>query len=300
MQNWGLPSATGFGDEQSLLDELDHSLSQANRRVDHEAQEDIFESESESDEEEPEEEEEGHDFDYLCVLDFEACREKIAEKTEDREEEWLYEITEFPVLLFNTRSLKVEAEYHRFVRPVKITQALVDRYVDKKYGSFGKSAEWNETAQPLDIILADFHSWLLSHHLLEHSNEQTEQEQQRKRDQSYRFAFVTCGDWDLKQQLPRNAHLLGMYPPPAYMQCWINIKEAYGRFYQKRRNPSGMKTMLNQLNIKLEGVHHYGLDDCHNIAKVLRRMLEDGCKMTKAFLRDDAWTPPSAGGKEEK
>jgi hypothetical protein len=55
---------------------------------------------------------------------------------------------------------------------------------------------------------------------------------------------------------------------PSFMKEWINIKTAYARHYQKRRPPAGMKNMLAELEIPLEGHHHYGLHDCRNIAKV--------------------------------
>ena len=34
--------------------------------------------------------------------------------------------------------------------------------------------------------------------------------------------------------------------------------------------------MLDELNIKLEGNHHSGIDDSKNIAKICLKILEDG------------------------
>lgn len=37
-----------------------------------------------------------------------------------------------------------------------------------------------------------------------------------------------------------------------------------------------MLAMLKGLNIPLSGTHHVGLDDAHNIARILQRMLAHG------------------------
>lgn len=37
-----------------------------------------------------------------------------------------------------------------------------------------------------------------------------------------------------------------------------------------------MLAMLKGLNITLSGTHHVGLDDAHNIARILQRMLAHG------------------------
>lgn len=44
----------------------------------------------------------------------------------------------------------------------------------------------------------------------------------------------------------------------------------------------GMLAMLRGLKMPLTGSHHLGLDDAHNIARVLQRILCDGavCKVT--------------------
>ena len=59
---------------------------------------------------------------------------------------------------------------------------------------------------PLSVVLGDFHQWLISENLL-----------------NKKFAFVTCGDWDLKTLLPRQCIHTGL-GIPAYFKSWINIK----------------------------------------------------------------------------
>ena len=63
-----------------------------------------------------------------------------------------------------------------------------------------------EDEAPLKQVMEDFHKWLLSQDLL-----------------NKEFAVVTCGDWDLKELLPRQFLHTGQVIP-AYFKSWINIK----------------------------------------------------------------------------
>ncbi|CAL8073576.1 unnamed protein product [Calicophoron daubneyi] len=87
------------------------------------------------------------------------------------------------------------------------------------------------------------------------------------------FAFVTCGDWDLRKMLPSQCKLLEI-DVPTYFRKWINIKKVHadvvGRF------PSGMLQMLSDLDLPHQGRHHSGIDDCKNIAEILRELIRRG------------------------
>lgn len=63
-----------------------------------------------------------------------------------------------------------------------------------------------EDEEPLKVVLKDFHQWLTTENLLDQ-----------------KFAFVTCGDWDFRQLLPRQCLQTGL-EIPAYFKSWINIK----------------------------------------------------------------------------
>ncbi len=131
--------------------------------------------------------------------------------------------------------------------------------------------------------MKDLDDWLRERKLLPKKKlckeeDEEEDEEDEEDEEEKRMIFVTCGSWDLKHALPRNCSLLGL-ACPEYMGegQWINIKELYQQFYQKKKKPAGMTNMLGELGIELEGHHHVGLDDARNIAKVLRQMLRDGC-----------------------
>jgi len=88
------------------------------------------------------------------------------------------------------------------------------------------------------------------------------------------FAFVTCGDWDLKTMLPSQCRYLRINRPK-YFNRWVNIKQAFSDFYNTSKRD--MVGMLEYLIIGLTGRHHSGIDDCRNITKIVQKMIQDGC-----------------------
>ena len=61
----------------------------------------------------------------------------------------------------------------------------------------------------LPTALHDLERWLREKDLLGDNADE----------QPAKFAFITCGDWDFKNALPRNCDLLGL-PVPPFMQQW--------------------------------------------------------------------------------
>ena len=96
------------------------------------------------------------------------------------------------------------------------------------------------------------------------------------------YAFLTCGDWDLKTMLPKQLGLVGsvsgldssgqLVPP---YNRWINVKQPFLQQLKLRRN-IGMAGMLQKLKLDLEGRHHSGIDDCRNILRIVERLIDEG------------------------
>ncbi|CAH8586063.1 unnamed protein product [Schistosoma turkestanicum] len=185
-------------------------------------------------------------FAYFMVLDFEATCER------DRKLP-VPEIIEFPVLMVNASTLQTEAIFHHYVRPT-INPVLSDFCTELT----GIIQSMIEDQPDLSTVLKMFDSFLDVNHL---------------KINPYQFAFVTCGDWDLKTMLPGQCKSLCI-DVPDYLKRWINLKQVYcdvmGQF------PFGMMSMLSGLNIKHTGRHHSGIDDCHNIAKILCELIRRG------------------------
>jgi len=133
-----------------------------------------------------------------------------------------------------------------------------------KYGPVGLAEEALEKAVILPDMLRDLEQWLTDKGLLPADGNK------------YDFAFVTCGNWDLKSMLPRNCQLLNLQVPN-YMKQWSNIKTIYQQHYGRKRPPAGMANMLRALHIPLEGTHHVGKDDAANITKIACHLIREGC-----------------------
>ncbi|KAK4487781.1 hypothetical protein RD792_005531 [Penstemon davidsonii] len=187
------------------------------------------------------------EFDYFLVLDLEG---KV-------------EILEFPVLLFDVKTMDVVDVFHRFVRPTKMSEQRINEYIEGKYGSFGVDRVWHDTAITFDEVIEQFEDWLNKHRLW------------KKEQDGYlnQAAFVTCGNWDLKTKIPQQCEVSKMKLPPYFME-WINLKDVYLNFYNRRA--PGMLSMMRGLQMKPLGSHHLGIDDSKNIARVLQYMLSDG------------------------
>lgn len=186
-------------------------------------------------------------FQYYLVLDLEG----------------MVEILEFPVVMVDAKTLEVVDRFHRFVRPVKMSEARIDEYIEGKYGRWGLDRVWHDTAIPFTKVLKQFEKWMQSHGLWNAT-------QGGKMKQA---AFVTCGNWDVKTKIPQQCVTSSIHPP-AYFSEWVNLKDIYLNFYNKRAG--GMMAMLKGLQMPMTGTHHVGLDDAHNIARVLQRIMMDG------------------------
>ncbi|CAH8656838.1 unnamed protein product [Schistosoma margrebowiei] len=188
-------------------------------------------------------------FAYFMVLDFEATCEQDKQIS-------VAEIIEFPVLMINASTLQTEAIFHRYVRPT-VNPTLSDFCTELT----GIIQSMVDDQPDLPTVLKTFDSFLDDNNL---------------KIIPYQFAFVTCGDWDLKTMLPKQCKVLGI-DVPDYFKQWINLKQVYcgvmGQF------PFGMMSMLSGLNIKHTGRHHSGIDDCHNIANILCELIRCGATL---------------------
>eukprot|EP01098_Paradermamoeba_levis_P004763 TRINITY_DN2034_c0_g1_i1.p1 TRINITY_DN2034_c0_g1~~TRINITY_DN2034_c0_g1_i1.p1 ORF type:complete len:250 (+),score=62.26 TRINITY_DN2034_c0_g1_i1:86-751(+) len=188
-------------------------------------------------------------LEYLCILDFEATCDQSRSFGP-------CEIIEFPIVLLNVKTLKVEEEFHTYCRPTRIPKltAFCTELTGIQQETVNNAPVFEEVYQQVD-------DWLRSKNLVDSQSKRVN------------FAFVTCGDWDLKTMLPKQTQLSGLHFPK-YFKEWINIKHAFGSFFNVR--PSGMTGMLSHLGMQLEGRHHSGIDDCRNITRVMIRLLEQG------------------------
>lgn len=181
-------------------------------------------------------------WDCFAVLDFEAtCEENVKLAPQ--------EVIEFPLVLVDAQTLERVDEFRTYVRPAR--NPKLTQFCTELTGILQDQVD----AAPL---------W----------TEALKQAQKWLHTRSYgRCLLVTCGDWDLRQMLPAQCKLHGEAVPAEFLR-WLNIKTLFEKVTGKPK--TGMAGMLAELEMTLEGRHHCGLDDCRNIARILKELLRRG------------------------
>lgn len=185
-------------------------------------------------------------FDYFLVLDFEA--------TCDAPENVVpQEIIEFPVLKVNGETFETESVFHSYIKP-KVNPELTQFCKELT----GIDQDTVDNGPYFEDVFMDFNIWMKQEGLFE---------------RDIKFTFVTCGDWDFKYLLQVQCKGLRI-PIPPYMRTWINVKTCFAEVAQTW--PRNLTTMLKSCELVHEGRLHSGLDDCKNIAKVVKDLADRG------------------------
>ncbi|XGW05063.1 hypothetical protein V3C99_015886 [Haemonchus contortus] len=185
------------------------------------------------------------EFDYLLVLDFEATC------CDDGKLLPYQEIIEFPVAKLDVRSWTVSSYFHQYVKPT--TNPVLTSFCTHLTGIIQEMVDNQPT---IDKVLNDFDDWMRKEEII-----------------NSRFAFVTCGDWDLGVMLPSesaNKHI----SLPSYFDKWINVKKSYcehsGTFAK------GLKDLLRIYNLSHAGRLHSGIDDVKTICALTSAIAKEG------------------------
>eukprot|EP01121_Diplochlamys_sp_Union-15-3_P009715 TRINITY_DN2656_c0_g1_i2.p1 TRINITY_DN2656_c0_g1~~TRINITY_DN2656_c0_g1_i2.p1 ORF type:complete len:495 (-),score=70.59 TRINITY_DN2656_c0_g1_i2:191-1675(-) len=202
-------------------------------------------------------------LDYVLVLDIEATCEK-----DDRN--YYNEIIEFPVILINLKTEKIEAEFHRFVRPTvipKLTEFCKDLT--------GITQELVECSPSFSEVLDEFKDWLIKHQLI---NENRGKVDHLSNVNTRNFCFATDGIWDIRKfmaiefsKLSRNDPRVVLLQP--FFERWINVRRLFSKEYQCAQ--LGIAGMLSKMDLTFEGRPHSGILDARNLSTVLLKMVKD-------------------------
>jgi len=189
-------------------------------------------------------------FDYFLILDWEAVFQD-ANGTNS-------EIIEFPTVLFDAVNMKTIDEFHYYLKP-KINVILNDICVK----TTGITQDIVDKGISLEDALDKYDEWLSKHDLIS-----------KETGKLKNAAFVTCGNWDIGKQLPNQCKRENIEKHlRSYFSEFINIKELFQKYYNLKRE-IGMAGMLKHLKLTLTGKHHSGIDDCRNITKIVKKMIE--------------------------
>ena len=153
------------------------------------------------------------------------------------------EIIEIGAVLLNSKTLEIESEYKTFIKP--ILHPLLTDFCK----SLTSISQKNIDEAPLfPEALKNFQSWF------------------------YPFGsylFCSWGDYD-KNQFKQDCKLHGVgYPFPG---DHFNLKKAFSLLLDSKKK-FGMAEALAKLGIELEGIHHRGIDDARNIARIVQKVL---------------------------
>jgi inhibitor of KinA sporulation pathway (predicted exonuclease) len=184
---------------------------------------------------------------YVCILDFEAtCWEHNPTQ--------FHEIIEFPSVLLHWQDGDVReiSRVQLFVKPR--CRPVVSPFCRRLTGI---TQEQVDVGMPIQRALSAHHKWLSSH-------VPSQQE----------VMIVTCGACDLKGFLPNDLRPLRIKPPMVYRR-FINLKSLF-EVVEQCGQAGPMTQMLNYFGMPLEGQHHSGIDDCHNIGRLFARLVHNG------------------------
>ncbi|KAE9417793.1 hypothetical protein Angca_003226 [Angiostrongylus cantonensis] len=184
-------------------------------------------------------------FDNLLILDFEAtCCDGGSILP-------YQEIIEFPVAKLDVKSWTITSFFHQYVKPT--ANPNITSFCTHLTGIIQEMVDNQRT---IDQVLNDFDDWMKKVKILKS-----------------RFAFVTCGDWDLGVMLPSEAKMknLGI---PSYFNSWINVKKSYcehsGIFAK------GLRDLLRIYNLNHSGRIHSGIDDVKTICAITSAIAKEG------------------------
>ncbi|XP_074652516.1 3'-5' exoribonuclease 1-like [Tubulanus polymorphus] len=188
-------------------------------------------------------------YDYLVIIDFEATCE------ESNGTNFPHEIIEFPAILLNTNTLKVESEFHEYCRPQK----------NSKLSPFcteltGITQEVIDSADAFPDVLQRMESWLS---LCSNDGAST-------------YAIVTDGPWDMSRFMQKQCQISEI-KFPRWARKWVNVRKTYRNFYGFAK--ANLRAMLENLGMAFIGKPHSGIDDARNIARVVGHIMADGCSV---------------------
>ncbi|XP_037945030.1 ERI1 exoribonuclease 2-like isoform X2 [Teleopsis dalmanni] len=204
-------------------------------------------------------------YDYVVAIDFEAtCWEDQAPPS------WREsEIIEFPAVLINLKTGKIEAEFHKYILPIEIPK--LSAFCTSLTGITQKTVE---SGMPLQIALTIFQEWLRKEL---RARNLVLPKMTKESKQSKSCALVTWTDWDFGICLAKECARKGLKKPSFFNQ-WIDIRAVYREWYNYR--PMNFADALQHVGLTFEGREHSGIDDAKNLAALTHKMVTDGAKLS--------------------
>ncbi|XP_054738944.1 ERI1 exoribonuclease 2 isoform X2 [Anastrepha obliqua] len=201
-------------------------------------------------------------YKYVICIDFEAtCWENQA-PPKWRESE----IIEFPAMLVNLQTGKIEAEFHKYVMPIESPK--LSAYCTELTGIQQQTVD---NGVPLQTAIMMFQEWLRKE--LRARNLQLPKMSKDKLIGN--CAFVTWTDWDFGICLAKECKRK-LLKKPSYFNQWIDLRAIFRQWYKYR--PINFADALSHVKLVFEGREHSGRDDARNLAALAYKIASDGAQ----------------------
>jgi 3'-5' exoribonuclease 1 len=212
--------------------------------------------------------------DYCLVVDYEATCKK-------GDRCFPNEIIEFPIVVIDTYTLCVVAEFRRYVKPS--TNPILTDFCTELTGI---TQDQVDRADTLDVVLKEVDEWLVANHLrfVHHDSDSASDAEEAAAgmidaknddngDHEWRtFAFATDGPWDFGSfLLPETVEK--RIPVPDCYRLSIDIRQAFSDRNLGGQRRCNIKRMLKHYGLKFQGNPHSGLDDSRNIARIACKLM---------------------------
>ena len=209
-------------------------------------------------------------MELLAILDVEATCEFSAGRFTST---WVNEVIELPVVLLDTKTHSIVAEFRRFVRPIE--QPVLTAFCTSLTGI---TQDHVDAAQPLDVVLTELDAWLVEQGLLSAGADggahcAAGSGGPGSRTAARKWAFACDGTWDFDKFLGQECVRKGI-PLRPHLCTWVNIRSAFATHNSKRQR--NVKAMLSHYGLAFKGHEHSGIDDSRNIARIAVEMLREG------------------------
>lgn len=188
-----------------------------------------------------------HSHEYFLCFDVEATCEPNGGFDYDNE------IIEFPAVLLCARTWETVAEFHSFVKPTM--KPALSQFCKELTGIAQESVD---AAPPFTVVLKRFEAWLRHFDSSEHFS---------------KTAFITDGPWDLRDFISKQCRFSSI-KRPKYMHKWVDLRTLFAE--HKKTARLNLEGMLKVLEMEFEGRPHSGIDDARNVARIAKRLAEDG------------------------
>jgi len=194
--------------------------------------------------------------DYIGVLDFEATcglRKRFAT-----------EIIEFPVVFVNTRTLKIDFEFHTYVRPT--VRPILTKFCKNLTGIQQKQVD---AAPPIHRVMKQFEKFARSQNLVHFLKKGA-----KANSKTY---FLASDGGDLPSFLHQEC-LRKRYPIPQWSLSYLDVRTLFAEHFTSSK-PTKVVDMLKKFDLKFEGREHAGIDDARNIARILIQLAKRGAPL---------------------